>query len=160
MDDYAKRLQKIQTEILRLSKDPDLLNSLGTMAVDIIYKRVKGGYGVSDDQSDSPTQQRLLSLSPAYVNQRKKLNLGEFGSVKRSNLTLTGQMLSSMSYKILNDKVQISIPPTSRSDGKLNSDIASYVRQARPFLSLTKGEQRILTTELKNNLRQKLNDIF
>jgi hypothetical protein len=118
-----------------------IINRLGQFAIDRIYKRVKSGYGVSDDTSASPTQDRLKALSKSYVQFRKgKLlfftnkktghrfaiqpgkkqsfavpQLGEYGSPGRSNLTMTGQMLNNIGFSTTSKGFKIFIKDTQRA---------------------------------------------
>jgi hypothetical protein len=200
--------------------------TLGALASDVIYKRVKSGYGVTSDTDETPEKEKLEPLSKTYIAFRegyvrfftkdgkvfvigntskigkarkatgprqKKTFIekvkrgvsgfvssireafskkpikqhqkevqekpfpspvtGEFGSPRRSNLTLTGQMLNAIKYSSDGKGFKLYIDNNSREkDNNTNAQIASYVRKKRPFFALTGGEQRILLKQFTDSL--------
>lgn len=142
---------------------------IAKMAVDILYKRVKDGYGVDNDNSNNPKKVRLKALSKSYKDFRggkiafatRKMagkkwvysyepthapKLGSFGTPGKSNLTLSGEMLDSIDYKMQPDGFKLYIPNTG--SGKVsNKEKAEYVRVSRPFFALTDSEMKILKKE-------------
>lgn len=91
----------------------------------------------------------------------KKPDLGEFGAPARSNLTLSGQMLSSITEATTLDGFRIFIPNTARNGSKLtNAKVYEYVSKERPFFALTNGEFRILQNEFEKIVEQKIQVIF
>ena len=136
-----------------------IMDNLGRMARDIIFRRVKSGKGVADDQDTETTQTTLLPLRPSYIKYRSKLAaLGSFASARKSNLTLTGQMLDSIEVEARRNGFTLKIPESLREDGKdTNANVAKYVRDGgRPFFQLTVKEQTILFRELEKKLRAEL----
>lgn len=94
-------------------------------------------------------------------NQFKKPVLGEFGAPERSNLTLTGQLLNSITEATTLDGFRIYIPNTTRNGSKLtNAKVYEYVSKARPFFALSNGEFRILQNEFEKIVEQKIQVIF
>lgn len=131
------------------------IEKLGLKASDIIYKRVKSGFGVDNDRKQGTAKrQKLKPLNPDYVKQRRKKGVkGEFGRPGKSNLTNTGQMLSSFVVKAKRGEFELTIPNSSRSDGKTNREIAQFVRRDRPFFAITFAERRILEKEVSDAIR-------
>ena len=156
-----------------------VIEQLAQYSIDRIYKRVKSGKGVSDDQSNRPTEISLKRLSDSYIAYRKgnirfyktkngKLCAwksskdsrfpspvtGEFGTPGKTNLTLTGQMLNSLDYKTTQKGFKIFIKNTKRTDRKLtNKEVSEYVSKTRPFLALTDKEQDRLKIEFLQKIR-------
>lgn len=136
---------------------------LGNKTKSIVFKRTKAGFGVSSDTSKSPVRVKLKKLSPKYKEYRKKVNLGEFGRLGKSNLTLTGQMLASMRSRSTSSGFKITIPRTLRRTPILgrvsvfnNNDILQETRKERPFFALTVAEQRVVLLEIRDELNKAL----
>lgn len=151
---------------------------LGKMARDLIYKRVKSGYGVTSLNPDVAQQTRLKKLSPSYIEQRqgkaayftksgkvvrvpagtnfkpKKPKLGAFGAPGRSNLTLSGQMLEAIRYEANARGVKVFIDNSARDDGYTNAEIAEFVQKARPFFILTRDELTVLVREIEREIKK------
>jgi hypothetical protein len=166
------------------NKLKDTYTDLARQATDIMYKRVKSGYGVDNDKSDNPQKQKLLELSNSYKQVRegrirffikngrvipwrpgkgekfKSPVTGEFGSARRSNLTLTGQMLNAITYRTTREGFKLYIDNTIRSgDNKTNAQVAGYVRERRPFFALTGGEQRTILKQFTDSILRLLINI-
>lgn len=123
---------------------------MGKVAVDAIYLRVKNGSGVKEFGADS---EPLKPLSSAYIKQRaKNPNLSSDTSPGFSNLTLTGQMLESLTFK------------TNARDGTMQVLIknaealkkAMYTNATRPWINLSSYEIRLLRDTLSQLLKGKL----
>jgi hypothetical protein len=174
---FSEATLKAQKSILAIV-DKSFLRQLGNKFREIIYRRVKSGYGVSDMGSKDPQQERLKALSDKYVDFRKgnfaykkkrkgkkvtvnkgAPKLGDFGSPGKSNLTLTGQMLDSIQIKLQPYGVLLYFPDTKHRYSKRITvrELAQYVQeQGRPFFRLTRGERRILLNLVKQEVRSKL----
>lgn len=154
-----KFFDRVEREVLTKQSNTELAKA----AQDIIFKRVKSGFGVTNDLSDAAIRRKLKPLSPGYIEQRRKRGVtGKFGSPGISNLTNTGQMLDSMTFKANNQGFRLEIPGTRRRtrrrtrrtrrrtrrtrrrDGETNKRVADFVRKDRPFFALTIPEVRIL----------------
>lgn len=156
LGDLRKFLDRLNRDVVSTST----MRELGMLGRDIIFKRVKTGFGVNSERTPNPSLQRLKRLSPRYIEQRRRQGVGgSFGSPGRSNLTNTGEMLDSMEVKVFNDSnFEILIPNSLRKDKKLNSRIAEFVeKQGRPFFALTPDEQQILVKEIEDKIRKALN---
>lgn len=150
-----------------------VLNLIALKAKDIIYKRVKSGFGVDPG---SLRKERLKPLSAGYVKfragnfsydkksrgQSRTVNrgaprLGTFGSPTKSNLTLSGEMLESIAVKFTRGGVTLYFPDTPHPVHKHVTirELAQYVEdQGRPFFYLTEDERRILVSDLSKMLRK------
>jgi len=101
------------------------------------------------------TEFRVNRSGKLIKNKLEKPKLGEFGSPRRSNLTLSGQLLNSMTFRFSSKEIYIFIPNSSRrktskydSADKTNKEVAEFVAQERPFMAITSGELRILEREV------------
>ena len=154
---------KLQTEINKTSFKKQIVKE----SIDMIYKRVKTGYGVKSDSDPNTVKKRLRKLSPLYKKYRKeykkKAKFGDFGTVAKSNLTLSGQMLNAFGWTLRLNGFKIFIKKSRRKQVKdffnyisaeaastapkrvlNNAQVAEYVSKTRPFLILAKSEQRII----------------
>lgn len=116
-----KRLNDALDEAVK----PKELTPVAEYTIDLIVKRTRLGYGV-DRQFGN--KQKLKGLSAPYIARRKKFkNLFVLTRPGTSNLTLTGQMLTSMGIvSAINGKIFIG-PTGSRTDSsKSNATIAAY----------------------------------
>jgi hypothetical protein len=179
------RYQIIGAEILKqLEKDyyrifnPTFYLAIANEARNVIYRRVKSGYGVNKDNLPPGKTDlvKLAALSPAYIKYRRDGTvefytkdgkavffrvrppvLGEWGSPERSNLTLTGQMLNSLRVDVNQEGFSIVVPPTKRYDSKYtNAQIAEFVSDQRPFLAFTEGEVRIIAQFMELYIKNRL----
>lgn len=151
-----KGIDNLSTNINKISKDvfnSKIMNMLARRAIELIYMRVKSGYGVNDDSVKIPDKKKLAPLKESYIEYRKgkirfytnkttgkvfairptkgKFSIpstGEYFSPGKSNLTMTGQMLASMDHKAGTNYFTISIKGR-RKDGKDNKDIAKFVSE-------------------------------
>jgi hypothetical protein len=106
------------------------MDRLGKFTVDLIVKRTRLGYGVD---ANNATKSPLARLSDKYVKRRKTFaDLSATTRPKKSNLTLTGQMLASVQHKYKSKGVVIIEPTGTRRDGQKNLDIAKYNAERSP----------------------------
>ena len=163
-DKYIKNLKKIVGKFKKKTFQKEVMSKLAKETLKIIYKRTKSGKGVSSDTARSTSLVRLKALSPKYVERRKKATrTGPFFSPKKSNLTMTGQLLEAMGFKVNKTGYSVFIKNSRRSEGGItNAEVAGYVREAstvntrpaRPFFALSKDEQLILKRRLERIIRQ------
>lgn len=160
---------------------------------EIVYRRVKAGYGVNKDNipAEKTKQVKLKPLSKSYIAYREGKvaffktkdgrvvpldlkgyarknvggkrsfetfapKLGKYGRPRKSNATLTGEMMDSILLKTSVDGFQLIISSNSRKDdsGLTNKKVSEYYSEARPFFALTAGEIRILTKELESIVKE------
>lgn len=131
-----------------------ILKEIGTFWVKRIYAFTKLGKSLA-------TGAKFAPLKPSYVSARRKYEgaKGELFGPKKSNLTLTGQMLNSMgtTESFATQRVFLRLVGI-REDGITNSDLARWMeegdssrnREPRPFLGLdATGEKRIAQMVLR-----------
>lgn len=172
MSDFRDDLRNFERRFkLNVEKllSPDFLREIGDKTTTIIYKRTKNSKG-----ADGGRETKLAPLSKRYIERRQGIarfttrdgrfvefrvkppRLGKFGSPAKSNLTMTGQMLDSMDYKITKNGVTIFIPASRRKDSELtNAELAKFVtEQGRRFFELTTDEVITIQRMITNKLRQ------
>lgn len=182
-----QRTRKLLRSLGDIAGDNFLKQDLARFTKELVYKRVKSGKGVTSDRTPFQVTQhrRLLPLSKNYKRYRrtgfvtfiaKKKNgkkvtvnfnvgrpaLGEFGRPDKSNLTLSGQMLASMTFDIKRFGFVVLIPETRRRGESItNAQLARYVSRAgRPFMNLTAGENRIVKSRMKKTIQKRLKGLL
>jgi hypothetical protein len=145
--DVRVQLEGVVREILSKT----YLRSVGDFAADMIRLRTRLGYGVA---RDGASRERLKPLSPGYKKQRKKMKLNENTSATKSNLTKTGQLLSSVKTKAVTNKGVLIGPEGSRRDGLTNEELGQYVtEQGRPFNHLSNVEIKRITDKIRQDVQ-------
>lgn len=131
------------------ARSPKVLREMGEKAIELIVKRTRLGFGV---ESHGQERERLKALSPGYVIQRGRFeSLSSFTAPKRSNLTLTGQMLDSMAVLRVGQGSVVVGPSGTRDDGLTNAEVAGYVTAGgRPFNFLSRLEQEQVVRFYRN----------
>lgn len=153
-------VQKMITDLLSKA----YMEQVGNLAASIIKTRTQLGYGV--EKPGSP-RSKLQPLKPRTIKQRKrkklKGQLNENTSPAKSNLTETGQLLSSLGVEKVENNVVTVSPLGSRTDGYTNEEIAQYAadgvpgkRQPRPFISLSDIEMKRLKERIRKDLQLKI----
>jgi hypothetical protein len=117
------------------------MEALGAVAVNLIVKRTRLGYGV---KSALGSRFALSSIkwSDRYAKLRKTYPLDPTTRPKKSNLTLTGQMLRSVRVLTVTDGSVTLGPKGSRVDtDATNEQIAEYnAKRGRIFMNLSQAE--------------------
>lgn len=123
---------------------PKELRQLALEAIDIIVKRTRLGYGVSNNFGK---KEKFPKLSEQYIKRRlSDKKLAATTSPKKSNITDTGQLLNSIGI-FKERKGAISIGPQgTRDDGLSNSQLKIHLenRHNRYFLYVSELEFRQL----------------
>jgi hypothetical protein len=97
----------------------------------------------------------LKKLSPNYIKARKKISLGSDAKPTKSNLTLTGEMLSSIDGKRSGSLF------TFFFSNSFANDKARWAKDGgRPFFGLSETDKKGLTTKISSIFRQILRDTF
>jgi hypothetical protein len=128
LNGVIKRINAALVESIK----PRELEPVGRFAIDIIVKRTRLGYGVSRNYG---FKESLRKLSSKYIKRRQRISLGELTTPKKSNLTLTGQMLRSMDIiSAVPGKVVIGPTGNRQPIGNekripTNAEVASYQEQ-------------------------------
>lgn len=121
------------------------LEEVGQYASSRIYKTTKSGYTLAYGD----TRSKLSQLSEGYKKYRKNYSkaggkVGELFGPSRSNLTFTGQLLESISTRILPNKKQVDI---YIPDSKRTSPTRISERKITPKPELTNKEVAINVAE-------------
>ena len=129
-------IKRINAALIESIK-PRELEPVAQFAIDIIVKRTRLGYGVSRNYG---FKDKLKGLSKNYVKYRGRVSLADLTTPRKSNLTLTGQMLNSMKViSAVPGKVEIGPTGTRRKRGNeektpTNAAVAAYQEeQGRTF---------------------------
>ena len=144
----GKFLSRVKNLVLSAAK-PNVMRELGNEAIRIIVKRTRLGYGA--DPKTIGARIKFPSHKPSYVEFRQKNRafLSPLTKPKRSNLTLSGQLLDSMKIKSIKARSAVIGPSGGRSGrfaGNLNNEqLASVLaKQGRTFNNLTIPEVKQL----------------
>lgn len=142
---FKKRTEKQLNKVL--SKDN--LKQLGTLALKIIRDRSRRGFGIV-----SGKLQKFPSLSPKYVDQRRRSRLSPFTNPKKSNITFSGRLLAGLRVKNGRPGQVIVEPSGTSRNGVSNKLIAKHlIKKNRVFLDITKKELdqiiKLLRTKFK-----------
>ena len=138
INDLSKFIKKIEKAVGEALK-PVALKRVGVFTTELVVKRTRLGYGVSENYRPKV---KLKALSKKYIEARKsRLKLDTTTRPTKSNLTLTGQMLRSMSFEISNGLIVIK-PTGTRSDSRYtNEQIAEFnADKGRVFNRISKAE--------------------
>ncbi len=147
-DEFAKRFKQIMQDALEDIVSSDTVDTIGETAVELIKKRTRLGYGVSEQGG---SKKKLDALSEPYKKQRKKNKPKGPSTPSKSNLTNTGDMLDSMiATKSGTGKVEIGFDNTE------DQKKAEYVSEKRPFNNLSKSETKQIEQELNEIAKKKI----
>lgn len=119
------------SDLLDVVKTAAFLKKIAEAATQNLKTRVRLGYAVAQD---SGPQGKFKPLADSTVSKRRKLKsppLSENTTPKRSNLTQTGELIDSITYRISGNKIEIYL------EGARNQKVAEYVTPARPFFHLS-----------------------
>ena len=160
-------LDKLKPSIVKKtigSVDSNDLLRICKFVADMILKRTRLGYGVRDNGEKREKLKQLAGRPKPYKSTirarelaKEKGQLSSDTTPTRSNLTMTGQMLNAISYKVKKLGGIIFIKDNTRKDGRAtNKEIAEYVSKDRPFFNLSDSEIRQLKAEAVKLVRSKL----
>jgi len=159
-----KSLDRLEADtrerLTRVLSNKEMLGEAGDMMIDMIRQNTRKGTSTVTDQKFAP-------LSKPWMKTRDKIASSQGThptySKRRSNLTLSGQLLDSLKRSVVGRAVRIFFDGThipyriqtkkgiSRV-GKLikNSRLAQYVaEQGRPFFGFSKAFESKLLTQVK-----------
>jgi hypothetical protein len=173
MSDFKRKLQSSVRDFFT----KEYLVEIGEIAADMIRTRTRLGYGVD---ADGKPRKKLKKLSDSYKKFRSgklafftdgsgvvhpyepktpKVHLSEYTTANKSNLTLSGDMLDSVTVKEVG-KNKVFVGPT----GKRNEQVAEWVtEQGRPFNNLSNIEvkrlEEIFRKEFEAFLQKEFNKL-
>lgn len=140
----VKNLMKRITDAVKASIAPPATRPVAMEAIDIIVKRTRLGYGVRRNYG---VKEKFPTLSARYMSFRRTYRkLSSTTSPRKSNLTLTGQLLESIDIiKITPGKLVIGATKT-RLGGLRNEDLVNFLqeRHDRYFLRISSLEYKQL----------------
>lgn len=143
--------EQILTGLLKESVSDRAIKAYGKAVIDIIVKRTRRGDGLIRKDRGPSTLDKFDSLSSSYIKFRTRYQnkLDSSTSIRKSNLTFSGQLLRSLVVAKTSDG--FSIRPSKRNrqkivpseNSKTNEQVAGFLeKQGRVFLGLTVGELR------------------
>jgi hypothetical protein len=159
---------KLKVALNKLISSKELLDKVGEFSRERIYSFAKTGKSLFGD-----TPEKFMKLSDVYMRYRAKLEkiaqMGDHFAPRRSNLTLTGQMLNALTWRTKKNEVEVFVKPTARNDEpKLtqrprngprlnNAQVAEdLAKRGRRFIGMDRlGRERIKKLVIKE-LRQAL----
>lgn len=165
--DINLSLDKLKPSIVKKTigaVDSNDLLHICKFVADMIIRRTRLGFGVRDNGEKREKLAELKGRPKPYKSTiQRRETLKERGQLSnettptKSNLTMTGQMLNAISYKVKKLGGIIFIKDSTRRDGKnTNKEIAEYVSKNRPFFHLSDSEIRQLKREAVKLVRSKL----
>ena len=175
-------MEEIAKLVDRITKKSIFRRRFARLNIELIKKRTQKGRGVTNDRARSHKSERLKDVSAAYAKLRRRVkNKGSpFPVGRKSNATLTGQMLDAMAFKLsANGKgwrifikhtkrrpIKVKALRTERSKKdfsiktrQTNNDVAFWYGIERPFLALTTREQAVMVKAMDKKLQKELNKI-
>jgi hypothetical protein len=139
-EDFAKKLEN-------LSLSTEVWQEIGDAAAEQIQKRTLVGYSVRENGGQ---QSKLKPLSEQYKRFRGAEPLPSSTTPGKSNLTLTGEMLSSIVVRTVPNGVILSL------SGFPAQKCAWQEDQGRPFFHLSKAEIAKLAMVVKREIKLEL----
>lgn len=129
--------------------------TLGLPAVKLensMKARIRAGRGVA---GNGEQEQLLKSLSREYIKKRSKMALDETTSPSTSNLTLTGQMIASITAQVMNGKISIGVTGASNQNKALWAE-----SKGRPFIYISAVESEALILDIEEAISKALRRKF
>lgn len=131
------------------------LRQLGDLSAEAIVNRTRDGFGVV---RTGARKSRLKPLSSQYIEFRKRFrSLSNDTSPKKSNLTLTGQMLESVRTKKVRQgtrgNARVIVEPGTR---KLFKRAEFNALRGRIFMNLSKKELKEINQFMTKSIKSKL----
>lgn len=146
---FSKLIQRIK-RVTNINMRDKLAELYCQQARQIILSRTISGKGVSRD-SGNITNLKKLSASYILYRQRNRKRLASYTSPTKSNLTFTGELLSSLSIKRFRQGSWQLRFEGQHGSGISNAKLARYVSEDRPFLNLSASEQKVLAASYRRN---------
>lgn len=151
-EDFDKELERIMRKLLKEATSTESLQELGDDAAELIKKRTRLGYGLSEHGG---TKSKLKQLNPKYKKYRQKIDLSSATTPNKSNLTQTGHMLDDIGATVgSNNSVSIGF-----TDDFANQK-AEWVSEDRPFNFLSKAEISQLRKKLQDKLYSRIKELI
>lgn len=161
----SKKVAALTVRLVTNSINDEDMSALGKFIARLIKIRTRLGFGVSENGTPKKKLKELSGRPKPYkstIHQReiakKKGELSKETTPIKSNLTMTGRMLDSITIAVSKLKVIVSIPNSSRPDSKAtNKEIARYNEEkGRPFFHVSDSEIRQIKREAARIIKSKL----
>jgi hypothetical protein len=155
--------ESLKKKVLQSFDDRDKY-SLGDFIERLIRVRTRLGYGVDQNEGQKTKLKPLKdSTVKTRVNSKKRGDLSNETSPKRSNLTASGELLESIVYKLTKLGIKLYIPKTKhKGTDATNEEIASYMQNGtntapkRPFFNVSAAEIKQIKRFVQNIIKSKL----
>lgn len=149
LDDYFEELEKVAERSFRTDR---VMRQIAEETIKLIQKRTRKGTGVP---KAGGAKRRLKPLTPEYKKYRRKLKkqgrLSPKTTPAKSNLTLTGEMIDSMDYRLSRGQIII-------FSGK--DDLVKYNEEGgRVFLNLSNSEFNIVAQSIFDAFTKALGNV-
>jgi hypothetical protein len=169
-----KQVEKAIDKAVKKIKSSSEMQNFADLTAEIIRRRTRLGYGV---KSPGARRERLKPLSESYIEQRRgdavyftddqgqvrrvttsdkfkqRKKLSARTTPNKSNLTFTDQMLDSLTGFARSGEFKVE-PTGQRDDGLTNRQVAEYVEEERPFLTLSRSEIKQLQQSVTKRLQE------
>lgn len=153
-DDFVKDFAKLANKALDEVSDKDAMDDIGGELVEDIKKRTRLGQGVDKSlgrQSKFKPLAASTKKSRGYKSKRGELK-GRTTPAK-SNLTETGDMLNSLDHKASKGNVTVDV-------SSKEADKAEYVSEDRPFMNISKAQDRKIKKKIEEDLAKQLKKLI
>jgi hypothetical protein len=152
--------QETKDRLNRVLSNREMLNEVGTLATELLKFTSRKG-------TSPQTGEKFKPLSKGWINKRDKISEStrthQAYSKRRSNLTLTGQLMDAINHSVIGRTIRITIdgihePYKMKTRNGLstvgkrirNSDLARYVAEAgRSFFGFSRALEEKLLTQAK-----------
>lgn len=149
LKDFPAHFRTAISKALEEATSAKLMQDIGDDLAEQIRVRTRLGNGLSKN-NEEPS--KLRKLSKDYIDQRKaKEDLSELTTPSKSNLTLTGTMLSELEAKADKEKITLTFGSQFSKDKARWND-----EKGRPFLYIS----RVQVERLKNSLEKKITELL
>jgi hypothetical protein len=146
LNQFSKELVDALEKAKKEITSSENLQKIGSDLAEQIKVRTRLGNGLAENGGEPD---KLRPLSEPYIKERKVTQLSQFTTAKKSNLTLTGQMLDEIVAKIANGIITITFKSQESKDkARWNTD------KGRPFLSISRVQIERLTNALNKQLSE------
>lgn len=160
------------SSVLDVANRKDVLTNLGQFASDRIVNTTKSGKSLVTDSKILGLKNLTIKIRKWWKEKGKPV--GRLFSPRRSNLTMTGQMLDAVQFKVIEaeKKVNIFVAPTSRPiegptlrgqrpERLTNEQVARKVaKDGRPFMGMDDLGKRRMIEQVRRTVREEIKKQF
>lgn len=143
--------------------DDSFLEELAIVARDIIYKRTKTGRGLNSNKLIGAEEEPLPKLDKEYKKYRARRDLGPLTEANRrnSNLTLSGELLESILYRVVNNQAILYIDNKQHEEANMPTvELALILRdKGYRFFGISSKEEKILNVFLQRLIRKRVREL-